>query len=252
MQAPPGAGKTTVVPLALRNENWLARRKILVLEPRRMATRAAAARMAQLLEEPVGRTVGYRMRLESCVSDETRIEVVTEGILTRQLQRDPGLEDVGLVVFDEFHERNLDSDLCLALCLQGRRLYRDKPDLKLLVMSATLDGEAGGGPAGRRTPHYLGGAPVSDRNTVRRALPVAQLGYSACSQHDSSRPGRTRGKHTGFSSGATGDHSRGAGDFCRVGFSRRREYRDRSALRWHEPGTSSRRQCNHRHPVGAR
>ena len=152
LQAPPGAGKTTVVPLAMLDEPWLARRKILVLEPRRMAARAAAARMAQLLEEPVGRTVGYRMRLESCVGDETRIEVVTEGILTRQLQRDPGLEGVGLVVFDEFHERNLDSDLCLALCLQGRRLYRDRPDLKLLVMSATLDGEA--------VADLLGGAPL--------------------------------------------------------------------------------------------
>ncbi len=142
LQAPPGAGKTTVVPLALLQEPWLGNRKILVLEPRRLAARAAAARMAHLLGEPLGRTVGYRIRLDVCVSDETRIEVITEGILTRQLQRDPGLEQVGLVIFDEFHERNLDSDLCLALTLQGRELFREGPPLKLLVMSATLDGEA--------------------------------------------------------------------------------------------------------------
>lgn len=142
LQAPPGAGKTTVVPLALLDEPWLAGRKILVLEPRRMAARAAAGRMAQLLGESIGETVGYRIRLDTCVGEHTRIEVITEGILTRQLQSDPGLEDVALVVFDEFHERNLDSDLCLALILQGRQLFREGPPLKLLVMSATLDGEA--------------------------------------------------------------------------------------------------------------
>ena len=142
LQAPPGAGKTTVVPLALLDQNWLGGRKILVLEPRRMATRAAASRMAQLLGEALGQTVGYRIRLDTCVGENTRIEVITEGILTRRLQRDPGLEDVGLVIFDEFHERNLDSDLCLALALQGRELFREGPPLKLLVMSATLDGEA--------------------------------------------------------------------------------------------------------------
>jgi ATP-dependent helicase HrpB len=169
LQAPPGAGKTTVVPLALLDEPWVAGRKILVLEPRRMATRAAAARMAQLLGEKVGQTVGYRIRLDSCVGDETRIEVITEGILTRRLQRDPGLEDVALVIFDEFHERNLDSDLCLALVLQGRALLREGPPLKLLVMSATLDGEAVAG--------LLGGAPVltsSGRQfpvTTRHGLP---------------------------------------------------------------------------------
>ncbi len=142
LQAPPGAGKTTVVPLALRDASWLAGRKILVLEPRRMAARAAATRMAQLLNEQVGQTVGYRIRLDSCVSSATRIEVITEGILTRRLQSDPGLDDVGLVIFDEFHERNLDSDLCLALCLQGREMFREDSPLKLLLMSATLDGEA--------------------------------------------------------------------------------------------------------------
>lgn len=142
LQAPPGAGKTTLVPLALLQADWLEGRKIVVLEPRRMAARAAAARMAALLGEEVGQTVGYRIRLETCISDNTRIEVITEGILTRQLQLDPGLENVGLLVFDEFHERNLDSDLCLALVLQGRQLFREGPPLKLLVMSATLDGEA--------------------------------------------------------------------------------------------------------------
>jgi ATP-dependent helicase HrpB len=141
LQAPPGAGKTTVVPLALLQADWLQGQTILVLEPRRMAARAAAARMAQLLGEKVGETVGYRIRLDSNVGENTRIEVITEGILTRRLQRDPGLEGVGLVIFDEFHERNLDSDLALALALQGREVFREGPPLKLLAMSATLDGE---------------------------------------------------------------------------------------------------------------
>lgn len=152
LQAPPGAGKTTVVPLALLDESWLGNRKILVLEPRRMAARAAASRMSSLLSEAPGHTVGYRIRLETCVSEQTRIEVVTEGILTRMLQTDPGLEKVGLVIFDEFHERNLDSDLCLALCLQGRALFREGPPLKLLLMSATMDGAA--------AATLLGDAPV--------------------------------------------------------------------------------------------
>ncbi|MCP4767228.1 MAG: ATP-dependent helicase HrpB [Gammaproteobacteria bacterium] len=147
LEAPPGAGKTTIVPLALIDEPWLAGRKILMLEPRRIATRAAAYRMASLLGESPGETVGYRMRLESKTSRHTRIEVITEGILTRMLQRDPALDGVGLVIFDEFHERNLDSDLALALCLQGRALFADDTGgkhstLKILVMSATLDGDA--------------------------------------------------------------------------------------------------------------
>ena len=142
LQAPPGAGKTTLVPLALKDQDWLRGKKILLLEPRRLAARAAAHRMADLLGETVGQTVGYRVRLDSCVGEDTRIEVVTEGILTNRLQRDPGLEDTGLVIFDEFHERNLDSDLCLALCLHGREHFREGPALKLLVMSATLDGAA--------------------------------------------------------------------------------------------------------------
>ncbi len=143
LQAPPGAGKTTLVPLALLLQPWLADRKILMLEPRRLAARAAAERMASMLGESVGDTVGYRMRLDTRVGAATRIEVITEGILTRMLQADPSLDGVGLLVFDEFHERNLDSDLGLALALQGRDLYGDEDRrLKVLVMSATLDGEA--------------------------------------------------------------------------------------------------------------
>lgn len=140
LQAPPGAGKTTRVPLALLEEAWLGGQSILMLQPRRVAARAAAERMASELGEKVGETVGYRIRLESRVGPRTRIEVVTEGILARRLQDDPSLEGVGLVIFDEFHLRNLDSDLALALSLNGRELFRDDHSLKLLVMSATLDG----------------------------------------------------------------------------------------------------------------
>ena len=117
LQAPPGAGKTTRVPLALLDADWLGDRKIIMLEPRRLAARAAARFMARSLGERVGETVGYRVRLDASVGPRTRIEVVTEGILTRRLQDDPALEDVGLVVFDEFHERSLQADLGLALCL---------------------------------------------------------------------------------------------------------------------------------------
>jgi ATP-dependent helicase HrpB len=143
LEAPPGAGKTTHVPLALLDEPWLVGKKILMLEPRRIAAKNAAHRIASLLGEPAGQTIGYRMRLESKTSHATRIEVITEGILTRMLQQDPSLEGIGLVIFDEFHERSLDSDLALSLCLKGRELFRDESDpLKLLVMSATLDSSA--------------------------------------------------------------------------------------------------------------
>ena len=138
--APPGAGKTTGVPLALLGAPWLAGQRIVMLEPRRLAARAAAARMAFLLGERVGETVGYRIRLDSRVGPRTRIEVVTEGILTRRLQEDPALEGVGAVLFDEFHERSLVADTGLALTLASRALLRD--DLRVLVMSATLDGDA--------------------------------------------------------------------------------------------------------------
>ncbi|GAB3276827.1 ATP-dependent helicase HrpB [Parahaliea aestuarii] len=153
LQAPPGAGKTTVVPLDLLHSDWLAGGTILMVEPRRMAARAAAQRMAQLLDEPVGQAVGYRIRLDTCVSAATRIEVITEGILSRRLQSDPALDGVGLVIFDEFHERSLDSDLGLALALQARELFREaEAPLRLLAMSATLDGEA--------VAALLGNAPV--------------------------------------------------------------------------------------------
>ncbi|MFZ5992640.1 MAG: ATP-dependent helicase HrpB [Deinococcota bacterium] len=140
LQAPPGAGKSTVLPLELLNEPWLAGRKILMLEPRRLAARAVAARMAALLGEEVGQTVGYRVRFENRVGRQTRLEVLTEGILTRRLQHDPSLEGVGLVIFDEFHERSLQADLGLALCREVQAALRE--DLRLLVMSATLDGES--------------------------------------------------------------------------------------------------------------
>ena len=138
LEAPPGAGKTTLVPLALLDASWLAGKKIVMLEPRRLAARAAARRMAQMLGEEVGATVGFRTRLETRVSARTRIEVITEGILPRMLQGDAALEDVGIVIFDEYHERSLDADLGLALTLETRRYLRE--DLRLLVMSATLDG----------------------------------------------------------------------------------------------------------------
>ncbi|MCA0900997.1 ATP-dependent helicase HrpB [Microbulbifer agarilyticus] len=140
LQAPPGAGKTTAVPLALLASPWLEGRRIIMLEPRRLAARSAAARMADLLGEPVGKTVGYQIRAERKYSRDTRILVVTEGILTRLLQSDPELTGTALVIFDEFHERNLQGDLALALCLQSQEVLRE--DLKLLVMSATLDTEA--------------------------------------------------------------------------------------------------------------
>ena len=140
LEAPPGAGKTTLVPLALLAEPWLAGRKILMLEPRRLAARMAAQRLAGLLGEEPGETVGYRMRQDTRIGSNTRIEVITEGIMTRMLQEDPGLAHVGLVIFDEYHERSLDADLALSLCLHGRGLFRGEDDpLKLLLMSATLD-----------------------------------------------------------------------------------------------------------------
>ena len=165
LEAPPGAGKTTRVPLALLHQPWLAGRRILMLEPRRLAARAAAERLASELGEAVGETVGYRIRLESKVGPRTRIEVVTEGILARRLQDDPALEGVGLVIFDEFHERSLDADLALALCLNGRELFAsdDVPPLKVLLMSATLEGE--------RLSALLGNAPVI--SSAGQMFPVA-------------------------------------------------------------------------------
>ena len=158
--AEPGAGKTTRVPLALLDAPWLKGRNIVMLEPRRLAARNAAHRMAETLGEEVGETVGYSVRLDRRVSARTRIEVVTEGILTRRLQSDPELKGTGLIIFDEFHERSLDADLGLALCLDIQRGLRD--DLRILAMSATLDA--------RRLSAHLGEAPVID--VEGRVFPV--------------------------------------------------------------------------------
>ncbi len=158
--APPGAGKTTRVPLALLEEPWLAGGRIVLLEPRRLAARAAADRMAATLGERVGETVGLRVRLETKVSGRTRIEVVTEGVFTRRILDDPALDGVGAVIFDEFHERSLDADLGLALAIEAQAGLR--PDLRLLVMSATLDGA--------RVAALLGDAPVV--RSEGRAFPV--------------------------------------------------------------------------------
>ncbi|WP_158809713.1 DEAD/DEAH box helicase, partial [Beijerinckia sp. L45] len=157
--APPGAGKTTRVPLVLRDEAWTVGKKIIVLEPRRLAARAAAERMASTLGEAVGATVGLRVRFDGAVSAATRIEVVTEGVFVRMILDDPGLEQVAAVIFDEYHERSLDADLGLALALDARAL---RPDLRLLVMSATLDGA--------RVSRLLEGAPVIE--SQGRAFPV--------------------------------------------------------------------------------
>ncbi len=159
LQAPPGAGKTTRVPLALL-DSGLVPGRIVMLEPRRLAARAAAERMAETLGEPVGHTVGYRIRGESRVGGKTRIEVVTEGILTRMIQSDPTLDGVGAVIFDEFHERSLNADLGLALALEVRSALRE--DLLLLVMSATLDAAS--------VAELMGGAPVV--SSLGRAYPV--------------------------------------------------------------------------------
>lgn len=158
--APPGAGKTTRVPLALRDAPWVGEGKIIVLEPRRIAARAAAERMAQTLGEKVGDSVGYRVRFGSKISRKTRIEVVTEGIFTRQILDDPELKGVAAVLFDEFHERSLDADLGLALARDAQSGLRE--DLRILVMSATLDGA--------RVASLLGDAPVVE--SEGRAYPV--------------------------------------------------------------------------------
>jgi len=150
LTAPPGSGKTTRVPLALLGTPWLGDQRILMLEPRRPAARMAAARMAELLGEPVGATVGYQIRFERRIGAATHVEVLTEGILTRRLQGDPALDGVGLLIFDEYHERSLAADLGLALALDSAAGLR--PDLRILVMSATLDAEA--------VARLLGGAPV--------------------------------------------------------------------------------------------
>lgn len=160
LQAPPGAGKTTRVPLVLLGERWLRGQRIVMLEPRRLAARAAARRMATTLGERVAETIGFRVRGETRVGPATRVEVVTEGVLTRMLHADPTLEGIGLVIFDEFHERSVQADLGLALALQSQELLR--PDLRLLVMSATLDGAS--------VARLLGDAPIV--SSEGRAFPV--------------------------------------------------------------------------------
>jgi ATP-dependent helicase HrpB len=160
LQAPPGAGKTTRVPLALLEAPFLAGRKLIVLEPRRIAARMAARRMAASLGEEVGETVGYRVRLDARVSARTRVELVTDGLFLRRLQEDPGLDGVACVIFDEFHERGLETDLALALTLEAHQTLR--PDLRLVVMSATLDAAP--------VAALLGGAPVL--TSEGRAFPV--------------------------------------------------------------------------------
>lgn len=137
VNAPPGAGKSTLLPLALLNEPWLEGKKIIMLEPRRLAARTIAARMSDLIQEELGQQIGFRIRFENRVSAQTKLEVVTEGILTRMLQQDNALEQVGLVIFDEFHERNLHADLALALCREAQQVLR--PDLRIMIMSATLN-----------------------------------------------------------------------------------------------------------------
>ena len=181
LQAPPGAGKTTIVPLRLLAEPWLDGQRIVMLEPRRLAARAAARRMADLLGEEVGRTVGYRTRDERHVGRDTRIEVVTEGILTRRLQRDPSLPGTSMVIFDEIHERNLQTDLALAFTLDARDALR--PDLRILAMSATLDTDRVAGVIGRNQP-----APVI--RSVGRAHPV-EIRWRPV-EHHAGRPPRNR------------------------------------------------------------
>jgi ATP-dependent helicase HrpB len=160
--APPGAGKTTRVPLALMDAPWRDDRRIIMLEPRRLAARAAAGQMARLLGEEVGQTVGYRVRMDSKVTGKTRIEIVTEGVFTRMLLDDPELSGIAAVLFDEFHERSLDGDLGLALTLDASAL---RPDLRVLVMSATIDGA--------RVARLLSDAPVIE--SLGRAFPVETI-----------------------------------------------------------------------------
>ena len=187
--AEPGAGKTTQVPLALLNEPWLEGKRIIMLEPRRLAARAAASYMASSLDEAVGQTVGYRVRMDSKIGKNTRIEVVTEGVMTRMLQEDPELAGIGMIIFDEYHERNLQADIGLALALESQTVLRE--DLRLLVMSATLEAEPvakllGDAPVilseGRAFPvstHYLHSISLDDihkgaANAIQRALSEQQ------------------------------------------------------------------------------
>lgn len=174
LKAPPGAGKSTILPLHFINNDWLATKKIIMLEPRRLAARSVAERMAATLEEAVGQRVGYRIRFENKISAHTRIEVVTEGILTRMIQTDPTLSEVGMLIFDEFHERSLQADLSLALSIDIQKIVRD--DLRILIMSATLASEG--------LAQTLGNAPVII--SEGRKFPVAI--HYATYQDDANEP----------------------------------------------------------------
>src|SRR3982075_206622 len=189
LEAPPGAGKSTIVPLFLRSSPWLGAQKILMLEPRRIAARAVAGRMAHLLGEPVGQTIGYRTRLETRVSRQTRGEVVTEGILTRMLQDDSSLAGIGCVIFDEFHERSLNADLGLALCIECQQNLRE--DLRVLVMSATLDSQPiakllGDAPivAARGRSFEVATEYIARRPEVYLEQQMAQVVRTALREHD--------------------------------------------------------------------
>ncbi|MHA7128798.1 DEAD/DEAH box helicase [Algoriphagus namhaensis] len=184
IQAPPGAGKSTLLPLVMVNEPWLAGKKILMLEPRRLATKSIAKRMADMTGTRLGDEVGYRIRFEQAISDKTKIEVITEGILTRMIHSDNALEEVGLIIFDEFHERNLHSEVGLALSREIQEILR--PDLRILLMSATIDTESLGRlmkakvihSLGRQYPvtiHYLNEVDSYDigADTARQVLQVA-------------------------------------------------------------------------------
>ncbi len=179
LAAPPGAGKTTLVPLGLMNRPWLKNKKIIMLEPRRLAARACAAHMAALLGETPGQRIGYQVRMERCIGPKTQVEIVTEGILTRRLQSDPGLEGVGLVIFDEFHERHIHGDLALALSLDAAEGFAD--DLRIAVMSATMDIQA--------LSDLLGNAPVI--SSQGKTWPVETIYVDPHSQKGTSdtRPG---------------------------------------------------------------
>ena len=185
IQAPPGAGKSTLLPLALLDEPWLEGKKIIMLEPRRLATKSIAQRMSDMLGEELGKTIGYRIRFESAGSEQTRLEVITEGILTRMMHSDNALEEVGMVIFDEFHERNLFSEVALALCREVQQVLR--PDLRILLMSATIDAEQLSGllnakviqSQGRQYPvevNYLHEADeyAIGEDTARQIIPLAK------------------------------------------------------------------------------
>lgn len=160
LQAPPGAGKSTVLPIELRKATWLANQKMVMLQPRRLAARSVATRLASQMNEEVGQTAGYRVRFERIISAATKIEVLTEGLLSRLIQQDNALNDIGLLIFDEFHERSLQADLALVLALQVQEILR--PDLRILIMSATLDSDD--------LSQKLGGAPVI--TTKGRQFPI--------------------------------------------------------------------------------